>query len=126
MNKIVLLSMTSAITLLVFFIMYLIPYFSRKKMTEGKFDAQQFMNLFFSPLLIIPILYFIREIIVRNPAVITIPTPRYVTELSFLFLLYLMILGNGIHSVSVVLSKHMKKLKKQKVWEVNEFFHNAF
>jgi hypothetical protein len=126
MNKIVLLSVTCAITLLVFFIIYLVPYFSKKKIREGKFDVQQFINLFFTPLLVIPILYFIKELILRNPAIVTIHTPKYINELAFLFLLYFMILGNGIHSVSVVLSKHMKRLKGQKIWEVNEFFHNAF
>ena len=41
-------------------------------------------------------------------------------------LLYFMVLGNGIHSVAVVLSKHMKDLRKHRVWQITEYFHHEF
>ncbi|MFH2020458.1 MAG: hypothetical protein ABIJ34_03530 [archaeon] len=126
MNKVVLLCMSVAISVIIFFVLYLIPYFSKKKIRQGKFDIQQFLNLFVSPILIIPFLYFLRQIIIQTQYKMIIYTPKYINELMFLLLLYFMIMGNSIHSVSVVLSKHMKNMKKEKVWEINEFFHNAF
>ncbi len=126
MNRIVTLCLTLTIAGVFFAILYLIPYFSKKKLHKGKFDILQFINLFFSPLLIIPIFYFFKQIIDSNPYTSTITFPKHVSELIFLILLYFLILGNGIHAVSVVLSKHMKSLREHRIWKTNEFFHQEF
>jgi hypothetical protein len=126
MNKIVLMALVLTVTSIIALTIYFIPFFSKKKIRKGKFDLLQFINLFFAPLLIIPIFYFFRQMISQNPEVVTIRYPKYVSEIVFLTLLYFMVLGNGIHAVSVVLSKHMKDLRKHSVWEINEFFHHAF
>ena len=126
MNRIVLISFALTLTLVFFLILYLIPYFSKKKIRKGKFDLLQFLKLFFAPVLIIPMTYFLKQIIELNAYVQTITFPKYVSELVFLTLLYFLILGNGIHAVSVVLSKHMRNLKSHRIWEINEYFHNAF
>lgn len=126
MNKIVMICIGFTIALITFFIIYLTPYFSKKKIRKGKFDLLQFVTLFFSPIVIIPLMYFLRKIINTNPSNFIIIFPEATNELLFLFLVYFFILGLGIHSVSVILSKHMKDLKKHKIWEINEFFHNKF
>ena len=126
MNRIVLLSFALTLTVVSFLILYLIPYFSKKKIRKGKFDLLQFLKLFFAPILIIPMSYFFKQIIDLNPYTNTLTFPKHVSELIFLILLYFLILGNGIHAVSVVLSKYMKNLRKHRIWEINEFFHNAF
>jgi len=126
MNRIVTLCFTLTVAGIFFAILYLTPYFSKKKLHKGKFDVLQFINLFFSPILIIPIFYFFKQIIDSNVYTNTIIFPKHASELIFLLLLYFLILGNGIHAVSVVLSKHMKSLTKHRVWEINEFFHQSF
>lgn len=126
MNKVVLLSLSLAITGVIFFLIYLIPYFSKKKIRAGKFDVWQFIKLFFAPVLIIPIFYFFKQIIDENPYSPVLNFPEHFTQLTFLILIYFLILGNGIHAVAVVLSKHMKNLRKHKLWEINEFFHHSF
>lgn len=126
MNKVVLLSLALSATMLLFLVIYLTPFFSKKKIRQGKFDLLQFINLFFTPLLMLPLFYFFREILLKNPQNAYLAMPRYFTEISFMFMLYLLVLGHGIHSVSVVLSKNMKDLQKHKVWQANEFFHHRF
>jgi hypothetical protein len=126
MNSVVLLSLTLALSLLFFSIMYLTPYFSHKKIRHGKFDLLQFLNMFFTPLLLIPLFYFLRRIVSSSPEQRVIFVPAYISDMGFMLILYFFILGNGIHSVTVILSKHMKDLQKHRVWEINEFFHNKF
>jgi hypothetical protein len=126
MNPIVMLTLFTTISLFIFMIIFLTPYFSKKQIKSGKFDALQFINLFLAPILIIPTFYYIKKIIMSNPHVGSININQDLFNLIFLAILYFLILGNGIHSVTVILSKHMKKLRKEKVWQVNEFFHNEF
>jgi hypothetical protein len=126
MNSVVLLCLTLALTLVSFLIVYLTPYFSKKKIRHGKFDLLQFLNMFFTPILMIPLFYFFKTIVSSSPEQRVIFIPRYVSDIGFMLILYMFVLGNGIHSVSVILSKHMKDLQKHRVWEINEFFHNKF
>jgi len=126
MNNVVLLGFTATLSAISFAAIYFIPYFSKKPLRKGKFDGWQFVKIFFSPILVIPIFYFLYRMITSNPENPVIYIPKYMSDLSFLFFFYFLVLGNGIHAVSVVLSKHMKNLQKHTVWEVNEFFHHAF
>jgi hypothetical protein len=106
--------------------MFISPKVQGKKIRQGKFDLYQFMLMFFAPLLIIPTFYFLRKIILSNQEVHILYFSNILFDLAFMALFYIIALGNGIHSVSVILSKHMKKLRKENVWKINEFFHNAF
>lgn len=126
MNRIVLITLGMTVTYLIFLFMFLSPRVQKKKIRHGKFDLYQFLLLFFAPVLIIPTFYFLRRIIIANPSKDIIPMSSVVFELFFMTLLYALSLGNGIHSVSVILQKHMKDLRKHNVWKINEFFHNAF
>lgn len=126
MNSVVLLCLTLALSLVFFSILYLTPYFSKKKIRHGKFDLLQFLNMFFTPLLLIPLFYFFRWVVSSSPEHRVIFIPRFVSDIGFMLLLYMFVLGNGIHSVSAILSKHMKDLQKHKVWQINEYFHNKF
>ena len=126
MNKIVILTSVLSLTTTIFLFMYLIPYFSKKKIRQGKFDLFQFLNLFFAPVLVIPMLYFLKRIIETNPSNYVFIWTKYLAELIFLALIYLLVLGLGIHASAVVISKHMKDLSKHKAWEITEFFHHQF
>jgi hypothetical protein len=126
MNTIVMMTLLCTIAFVIFMIIYLTPYFSKKQIKNGKFDILQFINLFFAPILVIPFFYYLRKIIFQNLNINLIRINSDIFDLVFLFILYFLVLGNSIHSVCVILSKHMKDIEKHKVWKINEFFHNTF
>lgn len=126
MNKVVLICMAISVTMVFLAVLYLTPYFSSKKVKQGRFDLLQFINLFFVPVLIIPLFYFLKRVITTNPAATALNLPKSVSEIIFLIFLYFLILGYGIHGVAVVVAKHMKDLKHHRVWGIVEFFHHAF
>lgn len=128
MNTIVIMTLLSTIVFVIFMIIYLTPYFSKKQIKSGKFDILQFLNLFFAPVLVIPFFYYLRKIIFKNPNINLIRLNSDIFDLIFLLILYFIVLGNSIHSVCVILQKHMKDLKKKKhkVWAINDFFHGTF
>jgi hypothetical protein len=109
-----------------FLLMFLSPKTHKKKIRHGKFDLFQFMLLFFAPIFVIPAFYFLKRVIVSNPNIGILNFPAIIFDLIFIMFLYLLILGNGIHSVSVILQKHMKDLRNHDIWKINEFFHNSF
>ena len=66
MNTIVMMTLLCTIAFVIFMIIYLTPYFSKKQIKNGKFDILQFINLFFAPILVIPFFYYLRKIIFQN------------------------------------------------------------
>jgi len=126
MNDVVKLCVAYTLGILLFFIIYFIPYFSTKKIKKGKFDILQFIQIFLTPVVVIPYIYFLRNAIIDNTFVLNISLPKYIGEMLVMGFMYFFVVGLGIHATSVLLLKHMKDLKRHKVWEVNEYFHNKF
>lgn len=126
MNPIVFLALVLTIVYSFFLALFLTPKAHKKKIKHGKFDLFQFMLLFFAPMIVIPALYFLKRIIISSAKLEVFSFPIIWFDLFFFLLIYFLILGNGIHSVSVINQKHMKDLRKHNLWKINEFFHNSF
>ena len=126
MNPVVLSILAICVSLALIQIIYFIPFFDKKKIKNGKFNLTQFLYSLVIPAFAIPGMYVIKKAITSNPKKEVITINPGMLEILFLTMVYFSAVGNGIHSLSVILAKNMNGLTKHKAWDINEFFHHKF